>query len=111
MARPKGVPNRKTTELQEIAERIGVNPFEILCLFAKEDWKGLGYEKATYTKVFQDGGTMEIERISPELRFQAAKEASKYLFPQRKAVELSTQDDAGFKIIVEDYLSKGEKKK
>lgn len=104
--RVKGTPNKKTQELHDIAAQVGVCPFEVLCLFAAEDWKGLGWTSATVTRVLKDGGTIEVERISPETRLNAAKEAAKYLYPQRKAVEVSNAEDEGFKVIVQDYLSK-----
>lgn len=93
--RAKGTPNKKTQELHDIAERCGVNIFEGLCRIAAGDYKSLGYENERY--------------ITPELRFQAMKEAAKYLYPQRKAVELSSDVDTGFKIIVEDFVTRDKK--
>jgi len=106
--RQKGTPNKKTNELFEIADRIGVNPFEVMCMFAAKDWKGLGYSSEYETKVTKDGGTLEVERIGPDLRIHAAKEAAKYLYPQRKAVEHSADQEKGFQIIVMDYTIKGD---
>lgn len=103
--RKKGVPNKKTQDLQEMADELGCNPFRILLMFANDDWEGLGYPEPTTTKVTKDGTTVEIDRISPDLRAHAAKEAAKYLYPQRKAVEMSSAE-SGFKVILEDYVSK-----
>jgi hypothetical protein len=103
--RQKGIPNKKTRSLEETAARVGVDIFEVLCMFAHRDWKGLGYQSATETRVLKDGGTIEVEKISPELRLNAAKEAAKYLFPQRKAVEMSNPEGEGFRVIVEDFVS------
>jgi hypothetical protein len=86
--RKPGTPNKKTQELRDLADKLGVNPFEILLHFAKGNWEALGYEGPTVTKVTQ-GGVVVEDRISPELRSSSAREACKYLFPQLKAVEHS----------------------
>jgi hypothetical protein len=108
--RKKGTPNKRTLEgpkAEEIAERLGCNPFEVLIHFAKGDWKSLGYEAGKrIVGCTQDGSPIEVDVISPETRLNAAKEASQYLFPKRKALELSTDEEKGFKIILEDYMSK-----
>lgn len=89
--RKKGTPNKKTQELRDLAEQLGVNPFQILLHFAAGDWQALGYPDATVTKVTQNGVFTE-DRISPELRSSSAREACKYLYPQLKAVEHSGPD-------------------
>lgn len=116
MARPKGVPksggrqkgtpNKDKKTLEEKCLELGFDPFEILAHFAKGDWKALGYESPTrvigYSK---DHGSIEADVITPELRQSSAKEAAKYVHPQKKAVEHSTGQE-GFKIIVESYIEK-----
>lgn len=72
--RKKGCPNKKTQELRECAERLGVNPFEVLLLFAEGNWKALGYNRSV---------------IAPPVRARAAAEACQYLHPKRKAIEHS----------------------
>ena len=101
--RKKGTPNKNTNDLVEIANRIGVSPFEVLCMIAKADWQGLGYDRATQPKALSDGGVIEIDRISLESRLNAAKEAAKYLYPQRKAIEHKTDADSSFQVIIKDY--------
>lgn len=104
-----GTPNKRTEELENIAQRIGVNPFEVLCLISAGNWKGLGYKEKTKNKWLPSGIEVEEDVISLESRLQAAKEACKYLFPQRKAVDLTAQGPAGtagIKIVIEDYLRK-----
>jgi hypothetical protein len=105
--RKKGSVNKKTHDARELAERLGVDPLEILFHFASRNWKALGYNSEYMTKVLKDGGTLEVERITPEMRLNAAKEAVRYVYPQTKAVELKngTEDAEGFKIILEDYTS------
>lgn len=105
--RKKGSVNQKTQDARALAERLGVDPLEILFHFASRNWKALGYSTEYQTKVLKDGGTLEVERITPEMRLNAAKEAVRYVYPQTKAVELKngTEDAQGFKIILEDYTS------
>lgn len=88
--RSKGTPNASSLDVRAIAERIGVDPFEIMCMVAKGDYSGLGYE---------------TDIISLDQRIGCAIQASKYLYQQRKAVELST-DEKGFNVIIKDYSSK-----
>lgn len=89
--RKKGTPNKRTKEAHAIADRVKCDPFEILCYFAKGDWKGLGYKEPVV--------------IELNTRAKAAADAAKYLYPQRKATELSTSED-GMRIIIEDYGGK-----
>jgi len=105
--RQKGTLNKSTKDLLEKAELLGVDPFEVLLLYAKRDWVSLGYDSATVTKVLKDGGTIEVERISSEKQIECAKEVCQYLYPKRKAVEISTdQESEGFKIVIQDYSKK-----
>lgn len=104
MARPKGSKNKITIAARELAEELGVNPLEILLYFASEDWESLGYDSPTMQRVF-DGVPIEIDRITPELRLTAAKEAIKYIYPTQKSVEF-TGEQAAFKVVIEDYGSK-----
>lgn len=86
--RKKGTLNKSALPLHERARTLGVDPFEILLLFCKRDWKALGYDSATEVKVGKGGECYEIERITPEHRLRAASEACQYLHPKRKAVEV-----------------------
>jgi hypothetical protein len=90
--RSKGTPNKKTLKAQDLAERLGVDPLEILLLFAKGDWKALGYNKGTYTRMFGDGGSIEVEVIDPDLRAKAAIAAVKHLYPSLKAIEITDNE-------------------
>lgn len=106
--RKKGSINKKTQDARALAERLGVDPLEILFHFASRNWKALGYNSEYHTKVLKDGGTIEVERITPEMRLNAAKEAVRYVYPQTKAVEIKNDEDSGvgFKIVLEDYTQK-----
>ena len=87
--RPKGALNKKTRSLEEQAKKLNVNPFEILCLFAAGNWQALGYRNGS--------------QIDSKLRVLAAKEAAKYLYPVRKAVEVSTEEGKQFVLNIKDY--------
>jgi hypothetical protein len=106
--RKKGSLNYKTQSLIDRANHLGCDPFEVLVLFAKGDWKALGYDSGFYVLEKPDGSTKIGFVITPETRMQAAKEATKYLYSQRKAVEVTGEDgkELGFQIVVKDYISK-----
>lgn len=91
--RGPGSVNKKTAEAQELANKLGVNPFEILLLFAKNDWKRLGYPSEERTRMV--GETVIYEPvISADLRANSAAKACEYLYPKRKAIEQSFSDEA-----------------
>jgi len=75
--RKKGTPNKKTQDLLERCAQRGVDPFEVLLELCQSD--------------------------DDAIRLQAAKEACKYIHPQRKAIEMSNPEGEGFKVVVEDY--------
>lgn len=104
MARPKGSQNRKTKELHELADSLGISPFQILLHFANGDWKALGYKKEGVIKANEHCSWLELT-IPTSVRAKAAGEACEYLYPKRKAVELSAGEN-GFKVIIEDYMAK-----
>jgi hypothetical protein len=106
--REKGKPNRSTLELQEIARKHECDPFEILILFAKGDYKALGYEKERVVSVnFETGEEVKVLTITPELRQKSAKDACEYLHAKRKAIELKPDGDTEKKIeSIEDFLRK-----
>ncbi len=91
--RPKGSLNQPTKELQERAKALGCDPFELMLLFAKGDWKALGYE-SEFREIVTEKGVRLEPVIDSDLRFRAIKEASEYLYPKRRAIELSGQVDS-----------------
>ena len=102
--RQKGVVNQKTRDARELMERLGFDPLEFLFRTAMADWKSLGYEKATTTKVLKDGGTIETDVISFDQRVNAAKEAARYIYPQSRAIDMTVNPESqGFRVVIEDY--------
>ena len=105
MGRPKGAKNIRSILVEETAMKLKFDPFKTLCLFAMGDWKALGYDSSVEVKESQDGGSTFLKyTISPELRAGCAKDACKYLYSQKHAVDVAAE--VGIKIIVEDYTKK-----
>lgn len=91
--RPKGVKNKDKECLREKARKLGVDPLEVLLLFAKNDWAALGY-KSEFEEKFGAGGVPCMMRvITPDVRMNAAKEACQYLYPKKKAIEVGFDQD------------------
>lgn len=108
--RKKGTLNKSSWDARAIAEELGINPMEFLLKFAAGDWKGLGYDNECFFVEKPDGAVKMGFVVTPDLRVKASAEAAKYLFPTKKAIEVSNSPDGdGFKIIVEDYSSKDKK--
>lgn len=104
MARTKGSKNKHSFQAEELAQKFDVQPFEILMRIAMGDWKFFGFDGATKTTYTAQGIEVEELNIRMQDRALAAKEACKYLYSQKKALEVSASPDtAGFKIIVQDY--------
>lgn len=91
--RAKGTPNKRTQHLLDKAEELGVDPFEVVLLFAKGDWRALGYKSEYQEKSAGGGATYKELTITPELRQKSAADACKYLYPQRKAVDVTSDGD------------------
>jgi hypothetical protein len=91
--RQKGTPNKKTQDLLNKAEELGVDPFEILLFYAKRDWEALGFESPEIEKAGKDGQVFYEDRITAKMQMDAASEACQYLFPKRKAVEHDIKGD------------------
>lgn len=90
--RKPGTPNKVTQTARDKAEELGVDPYEVLLLFAKGDWQALGYQVGE-KKVYKDGIYTTIETITPEMRLHAAKEAVQYILPKKKSLDITTEKD------------------
>lgn len=91
--RVKGTPNKRTLatriDAHGVAETLNCNPFEVILYFVQGNWRALGYEAPTKTLYTADGNPYEVDVITPEMRLSAAKEATQYLIPKKKALEIS----------------------
>lgn len=108
--RAKGAQNKRTKLVEEIATKLGVDPFEILMRFAAGDWKGLGYESEIYLVESGEGDGVPSKIslkyvITPEVRAASAEKACRYLYAHKQAVDPAT-GDAGIRVIIEDYSKK-----
>lgn len=111
--RKAGTPNKDKKSLLEKAEASGVDPFEFFCMTMKGDWKALGLKPKT------KGGIKKGMEITPVViedpvipfadRFSAAKELASYIYSKRSSVKISSDEESGFKIIIEDFSTKENK--
>lgn len=104
--RKKGQPNKNTQELMDLADKLDVNPFEILLRFAKGDFEGLNLPKYV-TKPAGMGKTFEELSILPDMRLDAAYKAAQFLYPKRKAIEVEKKRSNAIKFISKDEFNKG----
>lgn len=73
-------PSRKSSrDLALMAEKMNVNPFEILLNVAAGNYAALGYESGV---------------ITLDHRISAAKEAASYLYAKKKSIEVHGDSDA-----------------
>lgn len=84
--RKRGTRNKKRQALHDKATELGCDPFSILLMVAKGDWKGLGYKTGSFKLKDRYGRIYEIERISLDQRLKAACEATHYLYPKQRSI-------------------------
>jgi hypothetical protein len=73
--RPKGSINKDRQSVLDKATALGVDPLQVLLLFAKGDAEGLKLKPG--------------EEVTADQRLKAATEASQYLYAKRRAQEIS----------------------
>lgn len=88
--RKKGTPNKNTIPADELADRLGINPYEVLLRYAAGDAKALG-----------------LKSVESGVRAKAAAEATKYLHSQRRSMDIGIKEP--IRVIIEDYTRKAEK--
>jgi hypothetical protein len=103
--RKAGTPNFNLMPARELAEKMGIDPLQILLHFANNDWKALGYDDPYVVMAVDEGKAAMKERITSEIRSACAKEAAKYIRPTLKAVEHTGDLDMGLVVKVQDYSS------
>lgn len=93
--RKKGSITKDRQMLIDKCKELGVDVFEILLRFANNDWQGLGYKTENHViGMTQRGDPIEVERISPELRQKSANDASRFMLPQLKAIDVTTDENS-----------------
>lgn len=93
--RKKGTPNKKREHLHEVAQKHGVDPFEVLILIAGGKEKELGYPPK-YEKLMDSKGTRRVKKvpfISAGDRKDAAYKAIKFLYPELRSIEFKPDED------------------
>ena len=129
MARPTGVPNKRTQDLQAKLERIGCDPMlgmaeialnRLPCGVCRGNLRTkYALPQGVHTKECSHGNTAECtcegigervcqscygsgwEACSPELRGKMYAEIANYVLPKRKAIEHSGEDGGPIGIRVE----------
>lgn len=92
--RKKGTPNKDKITLQEKAKELGVDPFEILLLFADNRWKELGYPDRQKVVAYSSTGLpIKDDFIDAALRQKSAADACQYIHAKRKAIEIEDKND------------------
>jgi len=104
--RQKGAKNKDPLALEERARNRGVDVFEIALDFASANYKALGYENECYFTEKPDGAVKMGYVISPEMRLKAVETLMKYIYPQKKALEVSNPEGQVFEVRVLDFSSK-----
>lgn len=105
MGRPKGSKNKHSFQVEEMAQKYNMEPFDFMMAVLNNDWKKLGFDadkKISYTNA---GIEFEEPNIKLSDRVKCAEAASKYLYSSKQAVTVET-GEKGFKIILEDYTKK-----
>ena len=105
--RPKGCKNLRTLEVDAIASRFNLNPFEVLMMITAGDWKGLGFEAKTKTTFTAQGIEIEEDNVPLAVRCQAAKEAAQYLYPKKKALTIEPTEEQAARVIEASLQSRG----
>ncbi len=85
--RRPGTPNKRTTLMRDKAEELGVDPMEVVLLFAKGDWRALGYKEETFISSTSEFGNTIEYTIPPVLRAKCAMDAIQYIAPKLKSIE------------------------
>jgi hypothetical protein len=85
--RKKGSKNKNSVPCRDLADHLGINPFEVLLLFAAGQYGALGIKKP----------------LDPALRAKAAADATKMIHAQPRA---PITGEVGIKVTVIDYTDK-----
>ena len=88
--RPKGSRNRRTEVIEDMLERLGCNPLEVLAMIATNDKDGLGEEKNIAIALRQKAASDLMPYIAPKLR-SSQVEVTGSREDQRLAVQLSPE--------------------
>jgi len=91
--RKKGIPNKKSLDVEQRLIELGVDIVEGLVAFYKGDYKFLKLPELIVKPGFQGVETYELS-IPASLRLEALKTLAKYRYPTRKAVEHKIDEES-----------------
>lgn len=107
--RQKGTKNKHSFQVEEIAHKYAMEPFEFAMAVLNNDWKKLGFDQANKIIVGEKAGiefSLEEPNIKLAERVKCADFASKYLYSPKQVIQHT--GEVGIKIIVEDFMKKDE---
>ena len=105
MARKKGDKNRKTFQVEELAQKYELEPFDFAMAVMNGDWKLLGFKEQAKISYSPAGIEFEEPNIKLSDRMEACKFAGKYLYSPKQAVDPIT-GNAGITVKIVDYTKK-----
>lgn len=103
--RPKGAKGKKSDDIREKCESLGIDVIDTLAYFSSGNWKALGYKSETFLKPAGASGVIEEMYIPPSLRLKAVIELSQYLHPKLKAIEHSGSIDSNIEAKAQVIIS------
>lgn len=110
--RKKGTPNKDKADTRAVAEKLGIDPFEVLLLFAKGDYVALGYHEEQrivgYSKM---GDPIYEHTVRPDVRARAAKDACEFMLPKFKTVEFKGDAAQNLALTFAELMLQARKKK
>lgn len=101
--RPKGTPNKKTEHFFDLCKKHKHDPVEFNIMLAKNDWKALGYPSRTYSIFTKSGDSYEQDYIGIGDRITANNKLLDFMYPKRKAIEISNPEGEQNNAIVLAY--------
>lgn len=102
MAKKKGTPNKKTTEICELIDRAALGPLEFHLAVLNLDYKKLKIDSPKRTEWTGSGIEYEVDAITLDQRMDSAKTLMKYRYSQKQAVDVTSGGEP-LKLIIEDY--------
>lgn len=90
--RKKGTLNKNTQAVADRCAALGLDPVEVAALFARGDWKKLGYKKGNL-------GPFGSPTIPPALRARCALDLVEFIHPKLKSVEFKGDADKPINLI------------
>lgn len=91
--RQKGTPNKDTQYLIDVCKRMGHDPVEFYVNVVKGNWEKVGLDSKTNTFYTKSGDSYEQDQITVDHRLAANAKLFEYMFPKRKAVEISNSNE------------------